>query len=69
MKIKNLNAITYILAILMCLILIIWSYAEEGFYRDYIKGSIYLVWTVYILPWVIIGANIAHYVITKRSDK
>ena len=46
-------------AIAICLTLIIWSFAEENFYDEYISGSAYLVWTVYILPWVIIVANLA----------
>lgn len=46
-------------AIALCLTLIIWSYVEPNFYEQYIAGSGYLVWTVYVFPWVIIVANLA----------
>ena len=45
-------------SIAICLALIIWSYAERNFYSNYIDGNVYLIWSVYILPWVIIAANI-----------
>ncbi len=45
-------------SIAIALTLILWSYIEEGFYDNYINGEPFLVWTVYILPWVIIVANI-----------
>jgi hypothetical protein len=45
-------------SIAICLTLILWSYIEEGFYDNYIDGNGYLIWTVYIFPWVIIAMNI-----------
>jgi hypothetical protein len=45
-------------SIAICLTLILWSYLEEGFYNNYISGEPFLVWTVYIFPWVIIAMNI-----------
>lgn len=46
------------IAISICLTLIVWSYVEPNFYRQYINGDPFLIWTVYILPWVIIAANV-----------
>lgn len=48
---------TYI-AIAICLTLIVWSYVEPNFYKQYIHGDPFLIWTVYIFPWVIIVVNI-----------
>jgi hypothetical protein len=45
-------------SIALALALIIWSYVERGFYKNYVAGEPYLVWTVYILPWVVIIANV-----------
>lgn len=45
-------------SIAICLALIIWSYVEPNFYSNYINGELYLIWSVYFLPWVIIIANI-----------
>jgi len=42
---------SYIAGIAICLTLILWSYIEDGFYRNYIAGDWFLIWTVYILPW------------------
>jgi hypothetical protein len=46
------------IAIAICLTLIVWSYVEPNFYDTYINGEIYLIWTVYIFPWVVIAVNI-----------
>jgi hypothetical protein len=46
-------------SIAICLTLIVWSFVEPNFYSQYISGEPYLVWTVYVLPWIIIIANLA----------
>lgn len=56
---RLLNSYGSYLAILLCLTLIGWSYIEDGFYDNYINGEIFLIWTVYVFPWVIILVNIA----------
>jgi len=42
----------------IALTLIIWSYVEPDFY-SYVEGNGFLIWTAYILPWVIIVAVLA----------
>jgi hypothetical protein len=46
------------ISIVLCLVFIAWSYIEPNFYDKYVKGELYLIWTVYALPWLIILANI-----------
>jgi hypothetical protein len=56
---RFLNAFGSYVAIAICLTLIVWSYAEKGFYDNYVSGEVFLIWTVYVFPWVIIAVNIA----------
>ena len=60
------HKLSYVLGIAICLTLILWSYIEEDFYSNYIQGEWFLIWTVYIFPWVIIGVTIWHY-LTNRE--
>ena len=46
------------IAIAICLTLVVWSFVERDFYSNYIAGDVFLIWTVYVLPWVIIIVNI-----------
>ncbi len=46
------------IAIALMLVFIGWTYFEEGFYSRYVAGDVFLIWTCYILPWVIIVANV-----------
>lgn len=45
-------------SIAIALALIIWSYVERGFYSNYINGDLYLIFAVYVVPWLVIIANI-----------
>jgi hypothetical protein len=64
---KFINILSYIGSIGIMLTLILWSYIEQDFYNNYIQGNIGLVIVVYIFPWVVIIANIWHYVINNRK--
>lgn len=54
-----LNVLSYIGVYAISITLMFFSYSEE-FYQGYIAGSAYLVWAVYILPWIIVIANTLH---------
>ena len=55
-----LNILTYVGVYALAITAILWSYLEPGFYVDYIKGNFYLLWTMYIFPWVILIAVTLH---------
>jgi hypothetical protein len=61
------HKLSYIAGIAICLTLILWSYIEDGFYENYIQGEWFLVWTVYGLPWVVIGLTVAHYILNRKK--
>jgi len=47
------------IAVALMLVFILWTYLEPGFYDNYVAGDVFLIWTCYFLPWVIIVANLA----------
>jgi hypothetical protein len=58
---------SYIAGIAICLTFILWSYFEDGFYDNYISGNPFLIWTVYVFPWVVVILTLWHYFKTKQS--
>lgn len=60
---------SYFYGTVIALALIIWSYVEPNFYQNYIQGEIFLIWTVYILPWVILVAIWYHFYLTKIKKR
>lgn len=54
MRMKNLNLIPLFALALLSVTMICWSYIEEGFYTQYIAGSPWLIWSVYVFPWLIL---------------
>jgi len=66
---KFIEKYSYFYGSAIALTLIIWSYVELNFYSNYVQGDVYLIWTVYIFPWVIIAMIWYHYYITKIKNK
>lgn len=53
----------------IALALIIWSCVEPGFYNNYIDGNVYLIWTVYVFPWVVLVMLWIHYYVNNIKNK
>ena len=59
-KTKGLNFWTYIGAYAVALALIIWSYTETGFYKNYVEGFPGVFFIVYVFPYICISIFTLH---------
>ena len=55
---RLLNSYGSYFSMLLMVVFIVWTYVEPDFYSRYVKGELFLIWTCYVLPWIILLANV-----------